>query len=96
MRRLEVLVEMLGGEAGIALTIQPLDFVSLSIGHRPPRAPANSPVKQPFFTLLLKPARPSPERALTHSQNFRRLELTEPSNFPAAQHIFELQHPQSL
>src|SRR4051794_7459396 len=92
----EVLVKMLGGEALIALAIEPLHFLSLTIRQRPSRSPPQAAIGEPVFALLLKSPRPSPERPLAHAQYLCRLQLAQPSGFPATQHIPELQHPQSL
>src|SRR3954447_23508853 len=59
---LEMLVKVLGGEALVALAIEPLHFLSLTIGHRPARAPPDPAIDEPLLTLLLKATRPSPER----------------------------------
>ena len=92
----EMLVKMLGREAGVALPIKPPDLISLLLGNRPAGEPPEPPVQQPVLPLLLEPSRPAPERALAHSQQLGRFHLAQLRRIPAAQHVAKLQHPQAL
>ena len=92
----QVLVEMLGGEARVALPIEPPDLVGLVLRHRPARATPETPVQQPVLALLLEPPRPAPDRALAHPNDLRRLKLAQPASLPARQHVTKLQHPHTL
>jgi len=73
----KALVEMLGGEAGVALAVKPLDRLGLPVRNRPAGAPSQTPVQKPVLALVLKPPAPPPKRPLAHPQKLRCLELAQ-------------------
>jgi hypothetical protein len=96
MVALEMFVEVLGGEALVALAVQPLDLEGRLIGHRPAGAPSKPPVAQARLALGLETLNIAPECPFAHAQNLGRLKLAQGAFLPMRQDISQLQHPQSL
>jgi hypothetical protein len=64
----QMLVEVLDGEALIALATEPLHLLGPVDRNTPARRLAEPAVQEPGLALLLVTARPAPERPLAHPQ----------------------------
>ena len=88
----EMLVEMLDGEALVALAVEPLHLLGPVDRNPLARRLAEPAVGEARLALLLVAARPPPERPLAHSQKLRRLFLVQLRQFPAVQNVQKHRH----
>jgi len=87
-----LVVEMLGGEAAVALAIQAQHLVDLIDRH-----PSGGRLAEPSIEQALEPigvvaVPPTAEGPLAHAQDLRRLGLTQPALPPAPIDVLE-PHP---
>src|SRR5271168_1225033 len=92
----QMLVEVLDGEALVALAIKSLDLLR-PVGWNPlARRLAKPPIDKSGLAFLLIPALPAPERPLAHPQELRRLLLVQLRRFPAVQNVQKHRHAHPL
>src|SRR5271170_4533431 len=92
----QMLVEVLDGEALVALAIERLDFLRPVNRNPLARRLAEPAVQETRLALLLVAARPAPERPLAHPQKLRRLFLVQLRRFPAVQNVQKHRHAHPL
>ena len=92
----QMLVEVLDGEARVALAIKPLHLLRPVHRDPPARSLAEPPIDKAGFALLLVAARPSPKRPNVDPKQLGRLLLIELRRFPAVQNIQEYRHAHTL
>ena len=92
----QLLVKVLGREAGVALAIQSFHFL-LPIHRNPPaRRLAQPAVQQAGFAVVLEADAPASKRPLPDPEQLRRFQLSELRSLVATQNIPELDHTNPL
>jgi hypothetical protein len=91
-----MLVEVLDGEALVALAIRRLHFFRPIDRNLLARRLAEPPVKKPRLALLVAAVPPAPERPLAHSQKLGCFTLVELRRFPPLQNIQKHRHAHPL
>lgn len=92
----QVLVEVLGGEALVALPIEPLDLLRIGVRNPLRRGLAEPPVEEPSLPLLAIALAPAPEGPLAHAEDLRRLQLAQLRRLDPVEEAQKLHHPQPL
>jgi hypothetical protein len=91
-----MLVEVLDGEALVALVIEPLHLLRPVDRDPLPRPFAEPPIDKAGFALLLVAARPSPKCADVDPKQLGRLLLIDLRRFPALQKVQKHGHAHTL
>ena len=92
----QLVVEVLGGEAAVALAIEGQHLVHLVERHAPGRRLAEPPIAQALRARRVVALPPAAEAALAHAQDLRGLRLAQPALLPAPVKLLELHLSQSL
>jgi hypothetical protein len=92
----QMLVEVLDGEALIALAVEPLDLLG-PVDRNPLAGRLAQPtIDKPGLALILVSPGPAPEGSLAHPQKLRRLLLVQLRRFPAMQNVQKHSHAHPL
>jgi len=86
----QVLVEVLCGEAVVALAVELLEPLAPARRHALRRRLAEPPIGETGDALFLKPSAPSAKRPLRHAEDFRRLDPAQIMALPAPDNRGEL------
>src|SRR6516165_3650644 len=91
-----MLVKVLGREALVSLPVELPDPFRFRLWHSLPRWLAKPTIGQPALALLPVTAPPPPERAFRDSEQFRRLQLAQPTFLPTSENVPEFQHAHTV